>query len=481
MANKLLVHIGMPKTGTTALQNFLSINNDILEKYGWSYPSLNEERTTALGHWEQKTTGNGYQMYDAWVVNNFKPEWDKWMKIVLKLLEERNVIISAENIYECGTNKFIEALKEEYENIKVAIYLRRQDRAIESRYNEHVKAGDKFDTFQEFVDSDDTYKHSLEYKLKLDEIGQIVGKENVIVRVYEKQQLTGNNTITDFLSVLEIPTSNDDWKKSKQTNVFLGGNYLEIKRIINSVRSVDSVLESKNGIWSWSDWNVLTNFQETCLKLSGFFNQEKGEHGFFTLDKRKEFLGKFASCNEQVAREYLHREDGILFYDSQMEYPTYELDQSSSFETDIIRVFAAMMYVQDQRAEKLLKEKSDEFEDKYKELKEKTHKLGGRLLISDALQKAKGRKLMFFGAGHNCKMLFDAVGNITEALIVDNDVKKRGDVLGGIEVKYAGDIVGWQEYFVVVTCWRTGEIEEQLCSYGLKKEKDYILMNKYDL
>jgi hypothetical protein len=36
----LYLHIGMPKTGTTAIQNFLTDNAEALKKYGICYPDL---------------------------------------------------------------------------------------------------------------------------------------------------------------------------------------------------------------------------------------------------------------------------------------------------------------------------------------------------------------------------------------------------------------------------------------------------------
>ena len=44
MVNKILLfHIGMPKTGTTAIQKFLYQNEKNLKAYGWCYPNLKEE------------------------------------------------------------------------------------------------------------------------------------------------------------------------------------------------------------------------------------------------------------------------------------------------------------------------------------------------------------------------------------------------------------------------------------------------------
>lgn len=100
--------------------------------------------------------------------------------------------------------------------------------------------------------------------------------------------------------------------------------------------------------------------------------------------------------------------------------------------------------------------------------------------MKEALRKSKNRKILLFGAGHNCKELLGAVGNM-EVSIADNDITKQNMVLGGVQVKYAKDIIEWREYFVIVTCQETNEIEDYLCSLGLEKEEDYILMKEYVL
>mgnify|MGYP001050140309 CR=1 FL=1 len=112
MAGTLLIHIGMPKTGTTALQNFMLNNNDKLEKHGWCYPVLSgNSKMDDLERWELETVGNGYKMYDALIESQNVSEWDKGMNILLKFLKNRNVILSTEYIYEHGTEEFIENIK----------------------------------------------------------------------------------------------------------------------------------------------------------------------------------------------------------------------------------------------------------------------------------------------------------------------------------------------------------------------------------
>ena len=469
--NTLLIHIGMPKTGTTALQSFLFNNNSLLKKYGWCYPVLEDAESGYWNRWSAERNGNGYKLHADWIINGMKPEWDKGMGIVLRHLEEKNVVLSAENIYGIGNSKFIADAKDKYENIKVVVYLRRQDRAIESLYSQRIKSGleyveyyKPYNTFEEFVESYVVSGNFLEYLCKLDLISQIVGEENLIVRIYEKQQLIGNDTITDFMSVLGVPTDQVDWKR-KEKNASLGGNYLEISRLINSVQSIDSCVGNRDEILSWCDEEVRHDFYNVCTGLSGIFNQDRGEHGFFTVEERKEFLEKFAPDNEQIARKYLNREDGILFYDDRMDYPLYDINQSSGFEEDMVRVFTAVMHAQGQRLANLIEKTSQE--------------VIGKLMMRDVYQKRKDRKLLLFGAGRNCRKLFDIVGNLPCTLIVDNDLTKQGTAIHGAQVSHTEDIVDRKKYYIIVTCHVTGEIEQQLDNYGLKKEEDYVLMREY--
>ena len=465
MNHTLLIHIGMPKTGSTALQNFLLTNNHILEKYGWCYPIMSSGEIGDLERLDLERCGNGYYLFESLITHNIKSEWDKQMGIALNYLYSNNVIISSEHVYERGTEKFIAGVREKFENIKVVIYLRRQDRTIESLYNQLIKNGEEYRSFDEYLHSNDVSKDFLEYQLKLGLISRIIGRENLIVRVYEKQQLVGNDIITDFLSVLGIPSDKDDWERGEFPNLSLRGNYLELNRLINSVQSMNGYLGGQNNIWR--DTDIRRDFYDVCVGLSSFFNQDNREYGFFSLDERKKFVGKFASDNEQIAREYLHRDDGILFYDDRMNYPVFEPGRDNDFETDMIRVFTAMLYVQNQRIKNLIEKKNSE--------------LLGKLLMKDVSKKRNNRELLLFGAGRNCRKLFDTVINISASFIVDNDPIKQGMVLGGTQVKYAKDIKDWQEYFVIVTCEKTDEIEEQLRSCNLEKEEDYILIKEYSL
>ena len=143
-------------------------------------------------------------------------------------------------------------------------------------YSQWIKTQDECSTFKEFVDSNVVPENWLNYLLKLDLLSQMLGRENLIVRIYEKQQLIKHDIVADFLSVLGIPLGQDDWKRGGRENLSLKGNYLEISRLINSAQKIDGILESKDGTWSWSDWEVKNSFQDICEKLSCSFGGDGG-------------------------------------------------------------------------------------------------------------------------------------------------------------------------------------------------------------
>ena len=73
----LYLHIGTPKTGTTALQNFLPANEEVLEQHGICYPDFGF-RYTGLG-----VHRNGHFL----VTGNYK------MSLVTEFLKRKKQII----------------------------------------------------------------------------------------------------------------------------------------------------------------------------------------------------------------------------------------------------------------------------------------------------------------------------------------------------------------------------------------------------
>ena len=82
------LHIGMPKTGTTALQMFLPLNEEALSQNGFSYPLMPFE-------FENIGKRRNAHFLTLWENKEDMPEWTEGFKIVEKaFLQHDNLILS---------------------------------------------------------------------------------------------------------------------------------------------------------------------------------------------------------------------------------------------------------------------------------------------------------------------------------------------------------------------------------------------------
>lgn len=507
MKNKLILHIGMPKTGTTSIEGFLYNNNPLLESLGYCYPVFKDD----------KDTQNGCVIYDYMIggrINSEHPGWNKLWNDIRCKLETKNVIFSSESIWIFDTSHIISLIKKEYDNVKVIVYLRRQDLYLESAYNQRIKKENLCQSIDEY-----SYikKFELNYLEKLDKISNIVGRENLIVRVYEKEQFEGekHDVISDFLKTLNINMDSKFIKAAANRNASLYGNFIEIKRIMNSI------------LYNNED---MTSEMHKILARGLSLNKNdkvRNSEGFFTDSQRQEILDYYKKENEEIARKYLNREDGILFYDnrsikkyeldintllSDTKYVCYmmlenlkdsllaiDINKARKFDgiRNIVNVYQEQLgyfsYVK-----KMVEINFNELEKckhydngKLKEacfsavkmmtslfiqFKEAVEELNGIVDATNIIYK-KDKKIVLFGGGLYCGSLLKYT-KLDIDFIVDNGVSMEGDSFCGIKVINPSNIDNWNDKFVIITCSNNkyiAEIELQLNNYGLKKYKDYIL------
>lgn len=452
----------MPKTGSTALQSFLFKNKENIEKYGWRYPILAWELPDVHGYDSIVTNGNFfYDFIDdfEYGLDTESDDWNKKWNHVLKHLDEKNVILSAEAFSVYETEKFLTGVVKKYNNVKAVIYLRRQDRIAESFYNNRIRDGVFDGTFKDYLDTDEAQK-LCNYASKLESISRIIKKENLIVHVYEKQISIED----DFLSILGIEKDQGEWKDCGVQNPSIHGNYYNIRKIFNSLYGLNSDLDKEVRDWEYND---------LFMQVASFFGKGE-ERGYFTTEERREFLDQFVMENKEIARDYLGREDGILFYDDRMDYPLYESSQYSDSDEDMIRIFSAMVCSQNQKIRRCMQD--------YQYIKSQYDFMRKKVLILTIEQKSKVRKILLFAAGSKCRKLMNIINDIPVAAIADNNPDKSGMIFkNGIKVVDAKEIKNWSEYFIVVTCVKTDEIEDQLQKFKLEKEADYILAREYGL
>lgn len=304
----LYLHIGTPKTGTSAIQYFLHENKIRLEKLGYYFPDFSDI------HPEFTMKRNAhfmiYGVYYEELTDEVKKKVEEAYERMLQLLDEKpNVIVTEERIWhaclkiENFWEKLCCRLKERGHDLKVITYLRRQDEFIQSYWKFKVLSQEKR-KFQQYVNSTMYQFFPLDYEKHLDYISNIVGKENMIVRVYEKQQYCGEeqSLISDFLSIFNIKMDDSYQLANVVRNTNVDEVCTEIKRILNRKEEFcrsDILLRKYMTLVSQQ------HAEEGKYKVSSLFEPSAQD----TFNK------KYEESNRQVAIKYLGREDGKLFYD----------------------------------------------------------------------------------------------------------------------------------------------------------------------
>jgi hypothetical protein len=247
-----------------------------------------------------------------------------------------NVILSDEAIWRVSGHArrelFPYLLEHSQQNgytVKIVVYLRRQDAYIISNWNQNIKhctSQHRSATVDERVDQIlHKEKYVVNYAKRLDEISEIFGKENLIVRRYEPDSWYHGTVIEDFLHAVGVGLTGDFLPPDQMVNPSLQGNTIEIQRILNK----DDTFTTKECIY----------LGKTLRRLA----PEAGQRyacSMLSREETEELLHKFETGNDRVAKEYIG--DGKpLFSEGISDLPKWQPDNPYMTE-DVIRFFAAV-------------------------------------------------------------------------------------------------------------------------------------------
>lgn len=340
------LHIGTPKTGTTALQNFLSDNNKVLNKYGICYPDFGF-RYSQIG-----ILRNAHFLLTSYVDENGqrsreKPgkDYESGLDKIADLAQTYDkIIISDEAIWRGSSNRDDFWTKLKYDlwkrslDIKIIVYLRRQDLWVPSFWGQKIKKGSLLH-FQEYLQYMKEVDYPTDYFEYMEMLSSVFGEESLIIRVYEKGQYHGeqHTLISDFLDIFGLSLGDEFCIKQDLYNLSLKGNYAEIRRILNELPGFyenDHIL--KRSIWDTQRINPEPELAEY--------------YTWNTPEEQRAYLAAFADSNERLARKYLHREDGVLFYDPVKDYPERQPDEQS-LNRDLFLVYGRAVQLLEQELE----------------------------------------------------------------------------------------------------------------------------------
>lgn len=243
MKKQVYIHIGYFKTGTSAVQRYFGKYRAELANLGISYPEAGGPGAPPAHH--------DLALSMIREAGMFLPLWFRtrddimhtsseklWADLSREIdrAKQKKIFISSEEFARFGgsekTKKSITRIQEylaEYD-VKVICYLRRQDDYYESFYNTTVK-GLEQKTIQECMSIFEEIH--FDYLTALDPWEEIFGREHMIVRLYDREEL-GLGIVPDILDAMEVAgCPADTGETSRVANLRIDNRYLEIKRWLN--------------------------------------------------------------------------------------------------------------------------------------------------------------------------------------------------------------------------------------------------------
>lgn len=339
----LYVHVGLPKTGTTSIQYFCAVNRKVLEQKNFCYPDM------PFYYANKSHTRNGAFLESLYYDENgvHQPEREKeivqeGLAMVGELFQRfDNVLLSDEGLWTPAYNKRRKAIWEELRaageaggyQVKIIVYLRRQDQLLESRWNQQIKGGTANGqlkkntvTWEEYIkDSSKYVRLYTDYDKGLRHIENSLGRENIIVRRFDRKEFYGGSIQADFLHALGLELTDEFSLEEdfQNLNLRLQGNNLEIKRVINGIPTM-TVQEA-------------THFQQVLLSCSEKSNEEY-PCTMFSPEEAKALLQRYEAGNNRIAEDYFH--DGKPLFDMTIRNTVKWERNNPYFDNDVVR-FAA--------------------------------------------------------------------------------------------------------------------------------------------
>lgn len=309
----LYLHIGIHKTGSSSIQYFLSSNSELLEKENYYYP-----KEGSYYHPVPKSQSPLSMMLLGKVPDYLRKiplTKTKCIQDIQKDIKQsicKNVVVSSEHLRVLKNLDQIIELRNIFlpivDNIKVLVYLRRQDLALESAWRQNIKNGAKTLSFDDYLDNQIVFAERgydrFDYSALLNNFAHVFGADNLIVRLFETGQLHQGCVVLDFL--MQIGVKQGDYS-IERLNVSPSIERLEV------IRSLVGKIESRDARKAFiqSIKAVPLNFDETKYSL-------------FSNEARVAYLNRFKDSNAKVAKSFLNRDDGVLFYEPcQNSYPVY--------------------------------------------------------------------------------------------------------------------------------------------------------------
>jgi hypothetical protein len=295
---QIFLHIGFPKTGSSAIQAHLMMNRGWLRDRGFLFAESGHSSGYGHVHLFEDNSGARFTELREELQRAASGGCGK-------------VILSWEGVAQMGSRRLAKVAEElAGHEITIVAYLREQSEIIQSGYFQAAKQRPQKRVMEDYQQSEKllTPKH-INYAHTLGKFEAVFGRENIRVRIYERDQLLEGDVVRDFLALLGMEQDSAFIRSPAAQNISLDPGSVYLLNI------VDSYFDDPEGREKLVD-SLLNDIQ--CHGARG---------KYFLQQERVEFIREhYRPGNEAVAREYLGRDPGELFSYAR---PTYATDQAS--------------------------------------------------------------------------------------------------------------------------------------------------------
>jgi len=299
-SNRVVLHIGLEKTGTTTLQRFLAANQCALKQADVLYPQATAPHAV-LPLCVQEVRGDALQRRNGISgrsdVRAFRQRVEQAMQREFSEAGCSTMVLSSEL---CSSRlrtdeelcELRDILSEYAAAPTIVVYIRRQDEYLVSLHSTAVQSGSVAP-----LDFPATAREigRYDYWEILSRWARVFGRENIICRRFERHRLIGQDIVTDFLTTVGL-ASLISLPRPADKNESVDANCVEFLRQFNNhIAALHDPERSRREL------------------LGALSRYSSGPWLTLPEPQLAAFMARFELSNRKVAAEYFPKESGNLF------------------------------------------------------------------------------------------------------------------------------------------------------------------------
>ena len=311
---RVILHVGIHKTGTTSIQGFLDKNWEVLKENNVLYPLAGRQETYQKNHVSHHKLAWSVV---SWYSNKYKfNKSDEYWTIMNHEIEKENpelIILSSEFFWRALIEeiKQIKSYLERYD-VQVLLYFRNPLDYAVSGYKQDIKTGKTTQDFYAYV-KERTWQY--DFDATITRWQSVFGKNAIKIRIFEKVK---SNLIEDFVKLVGI----DKFpliQNVETRNVSPSDAVIHMIRMLNILdartpNSFDSIIARvrRNIVRGSSPGRILSRLADTFIKAPILNDSDAKYLESITKDLKSRFLDKHVINDDHIYFENRYLKKNLL-------------------------------------------------------------------------------------------------------------------------------------------------------------------------